>query len=120
MPSTATVIPLRPADPTPPRPAPIIALCEPDIAQRLTAALFRPRALDRLETCPAAVKRVGQAYRPTVIVMVDDRELIFSADAARRIALTIDAAGKRGAALDLLQVADTAEALARKLEGGLH
>ncbi len=99
---------------------PTFETSEPDLALRLTAALFRPRALDRLDTCPAVVKRAGQAFRPTVIVMVDDRELIFSADAARRIALTIDGAGKRGAALDLMQVADLAEALAAKLEGKLH
>lgn len=116
MSSTAKVIPLRPAPPSPP----LISLSEPDIGQRLTQALFRPRALDRLETCPAVVKRAGQPYRPTVIVMIDDRELIFSADAARRIALTIDRAGKRGAALDLIQVADLSEALAHKLEGKLH
>ena len=42
------------------------------------------------------------------------------ADAARRLAVRQSAQGRQGAALDLMQGADLAEALAHRLAGGLN
>lgn len=116
--ATATVLPFRP--PSGEQVMPAVHTSEPDLADRLMSALFRPRALDRLDVAPATVLRAGGLYRPVVIVSIDDRPLIFSADAARRIAVTLDAAHRTGAALDLMQGADDAEALSHSIKGRLH
>lgn len=116
--ATATVLPFPP--PPGERVMPSVSTSEPDLALRLMQALFRRRALDRLDVAPATVMRAGGLYRPVVIVSIDDRPLIFSADAARRIAVTLDAAGRKGAALDLMQSADDAEALSHAIKGRLH
>lgn len=113
-PATATVLPLRPAADD--QSFPLLPTTEPDIAQFLLQVLFRPRAVDRLDVSPATVIRPRRACRPVVIVDLDDTPLIVSADAARRIACTLDAGGRRGAALDLIQGADDAEALSHDLE----
>ena len=115
MPSaTATVLPFRLIAPA--EGQPLLSTAEPDIALRLLQVLFRPRATDRLDASPATVIRPRRACRPVVIVDLDDAPLIVSADAARRIACTLDAGGRRGAALDLIQGADDAEALSHDLE----
>lgn len=116
--ATATVLPFRP--PSGERVMPAVQTSEPDLADRLMSALFRPRALDRLDVAPATVLRAGSLYRPVVIVSLSDHPLIFSADAARRIAVTLDAAHRTGAALDLMQAADDAEALSHALQGKLN
>lgn len=83
-------------------------------AQLLTACA--PGRADRLDTVAAVKKREGSPWQP--IVIVDDRGLniIASADAMRRLAVVVDAAGRQGAALDLMQAADDAEALASHMQ----
>lgn len=83
----------------------------------LACAPGRP---DKLEAAPAVKMRQGEPTQPLVIV--DDRGLmiIASADAMRRIAVLIDGSGRQGAALDLMQAADQAEALASHLQRGAN
>lgn len=89
------------------------------LAAQLLLACAPPR-LDKLEADPAVIKREGVAWMPVVIV--DDRglQVIASADAVRRIAVAVDVAGRTGAALDLMQAADQAEALAALMQRGAN
>ena len=89
------------------------------LAAQLLLACAPPR-LDRFDAVPAVKKAAGSPWMPVVIV--DDRGLsiIASADVMRRLAVTIDSAGRKGAALDLLGAADQAEALAAHLQRGGH
>lgn len=89
------------------------------LASRLLLACAPP-SMDQLDAAPAVQMRQGDCVRP--IVVVDNRGLhiIASADAMRRMAVVIQGAGREGAALDLLQAADQAEELARKLQQGAN
>lgn len=89
------------------------------LAAQLLMACALPR-LDRLEVAPATREREGSPPVPTVIV--DDRGLyiIASADVMRRIAVTLDDNGRKGAALDLLRACDQAEALAAHYQRSVH
>lgn len=92
---------------------------EAGLAAQLLLACAAPRH-DRLDAVPTLMKREGQPYRPLVVVHWGGLDVIASADAMRRIALTIDFAGRQGAALDLLGACDTAEALANQLQRSHH
>jgi hypothetical protein len=123
---TALVVPFT-RDPLPAsKPAPLVALSvgvqtaeEAQLSAQLLMACA-PGKPDRLEATACILKREGGACVP--IVGVDDRGLVViaSADVMRRIAVTIDAAGRKGAALDLLQAADQAEHLAALFQQSLH
>lgn len=79
-----------------------------------------PPRLDRLEVTPGVIKREGHPWMPVVIVADRGLDLIGSADFMRRIAVAIDAAGRQGAALDLMQGADQAETLASHMQRGMN
>ena len=123
---TALVLPFgRTAPPPPPMaiPANLNVGCqsadEAMLACQLLLACAPPRR-DALDAAPAVKKSLHQPWTP--IVIVDDRGLhiIASADVVRRIAVTIDQAGRKGAALDLLRACDDAEALAGHMQRGGH
>lgn len=86
------------------------------LAQLLIACA--PGRPDKLDAAPAAKMRQGAPVQP--IVIVNDRDLLIaaSADVMRRLAVAIDGAGRRGAALDLLNACDQAEALASQIQRG--
>lgn len=118
---TALVLPFTPAALRPP--APLNVGCqsadEAMLACQLLLACAPPRR-DALEAAPAVKKALHSPWSP--IVIVDDRGLhiIASADVMRRIAVTLDQAGRKGAGLDLLRAADDAEALAAHMQRGGH
>lgn len=92
---------------------------EAHIAARLLLACAAPR-LDRLDATAMLMKREGQPYRALVVVHWGGLDVIASADAMRRIAVNVDFAGRQGAALDLLQACDQAEALADQMQRSHH
>ncbi len=89
------------------------------LAVQLLTACAPPR-FDRLEAAPAVKMRQGAPVQAIVIVEADHLHLIASADVMRRMAVVVDGAGRTGAALDLMQAADQAEALAGALQRGAH
>lgn len=97
-----------------------IAAAEAQLHDALSAHTLAPHALDQLSCHPATSKGDGGFFRPVVIVMIDDRPVIMSADTARRLAIRQDAQRRQGAALDLMECADLAEALAAKLQRSFH
>lgn len=97
-----------------------IAAAEAQLHDALSAHTLAPHALDRLDCHPATSKGDGGFFRPVVIVMIDDRPVIMSADTARRLAIRQDSQRRQGAALDLMECADLAEALASKLQRSFH
>lgn len=121
---TALVVPFARDPLRPPPAADVDAIgCQSADEACLAAQLLlacAPPSLDRLDAAPAVQMRQGDPVR--AIVIVDNRGLhvIASADAMRRIAVTVDHAGRAGAALDLMQAADQAEALARALQRGAN
>ncbi len=88
------------------------------LAQLLMACA--PPRRDAIEACPAVKKREGFPWQG--VVMIEDRglTLIASADAIRRMAVAVSSAGRAGAALDLMQAADQAEALAAHYQRGTN
>lgn len=99
------------AFPTPPArfaPAP-----EADLAERLFCRLSDRRFSDRIVCTPAALTRVAAPARPMILIFLDGDDFMISADAARRLALIVQAAPLRreGAAHDLIGAADLAESL---------
>lgn len=81
----------------------------------LACAPGRP---DRLECCPAVKKREGAPWQALVIVDHGGLSIIASADVMRRMAVIIDSASRQGAALDLLNACDQAEALSSHMQRG--
>lgn len=114
---TAIVLPFvalkGPAAPPVPDPLHVgVQTAEEAILSTQVLLACAPPALDRLEVAPAVVDRQGLPIRAVVIVAARRLDIIASADVMRRIAVTVDHAGRKGAALDLLQACDQAEALA--------
>lgn len=111
--------PIRGASPTLELVADATPADEAVLAAQLLLACA-PGRPDKLEAAPAVKMRQGAPTQP--IVIVDDLGLLVvaSADAMRRIAVVIDAAGRQGAAHDLLQACDQAEALASHLQRGMN
>lgn len=97
-----------------------IAATEAALDAAIDAVTLAPGAVDRLECHPACSKTEGGFFRPVVIVMFEDRPVLMSADAARRIAINQEGKGREGAAHDLLAAADLAETISAQLQGAIH
>jgi uncharacterized protein YegL len=97
-----------------------IAAAEAQLHDALSSQTLAPHALDQLSCHAATAQREGGFFRPVVIVMVDDRPVIMSADTARRLAIRQSSQRRQGAALDLMECADLAEELAAKLQRSFH
>lgn len=121
---TALVMPFRrdPLRPPPGDPARTVGCQSADEALLAAQLLLAcaPPSLDRLDACPAVQMRQGAAVQPIVIVDNRGLQVIASADVMRRIAVTLDASSRQGAALDLMQAADQAEELSRQIQKGAH
>lgn len=110
-------LPIRGARPT----LELVPTAEADDETILAAQLLlacAPGRPDRLDCCPAVKKREGFAWQALVIVDHGGLSIIASADVMRRMAVVIDSAGRRGAALDLMNAADQAEALSAHMQRG--
>jgi hypothetical protein len=105
--------PLRPSDA-----ARFVAAPEADFAERLFCRLTDRRAADRL-VCTPGVRQADRLPnpRPMVILHIDGDERMITADAARRLAVLVQAPplSREGAAHDLIGAADLAETIASQL-----
>ena len=82
--------------------------------------LVAPRR-DRLDAVPAVERGIGRPWTGLVIVDLGKAGYVnATADVMRRVAVTLDHGGRKGAALDLLNACDLAEALAADLQSGVH
>lgn len=87
------------------------------LAAQLLMACAPGRA-DKLDCCPAVKKREGDPWQALVIVDHRGLSIIASADVMRRMAVVVDGAGRMGAALDLMNACDQAEALSAHMQRG--
>lgn len=86
-----------------------------DVARQLIACVV-VQPIDKLDGLPLVRMRQGAPPLPIVQVRLDGHDYVLSADHARRVALELDGPHRRkGAALDLLQLCDDAEAVAARI-----
>jgi hypothetical protein len=97
-----------------------VAAAEAQLHDTLSAATLAPYALDQLSCHPATARAEGGFFRPIVMVMIDDQPVIMSADTARRLAVRQSSQRRQGAALDLMECADQAEALSSRLQRSMN
>lgn len=112
---TAILLPFAaPSAPTsqlPPRRLAAQTAEEAVLVAQVLLACAPPRA-DRLDCKAAVIQSEHAPWRPAVVVPSRGLEVIASTDTMRRIAVSLDDAGRNRAALDLLAACDEAEALA--------